>query len=78
VGREIDRIKEMLVKRIANLVNAARKDGSIAPGPPARTVALAVIGALEGAVIMLAGKAPHDEELAARAVAGVIGLRSPF
>ncbi|HEX2232395.1 MAG TPA: TetR/AcrR family transcriptional regulator [Thermoleophilaceae bacterium] len=77
VGLEIDRIKEMLVKRIASLVNAGRKNGSIAPGPPARTVALAVIGALEGAVIMLAGKAPHDEELAARAVAGVTGLRNP-
>jgi hypothetical protein len=35
------------------------------------------MGALEGAVIALAGQAPHDELLAARAVAGVLGLDSP-
>jgi hypothetical protein len=39
-------------------------------------VALAYFGALEGAVIALAGQAPHDELLAARAVAGVLGLDS--
>jgi hypothetical protein len=32
------------------------------------------VGALEGAVIALAGEAPHDEELAERAAAGVLGL----
>jgi hypothetical protein len=37
-------------------------------------VALAVMGALEGAVIGLAGQEPNDELLAARAVAGVLGL----
>jgi hypothetical protein len=37
-------------------------------------VALALGGALEGAVIALAGQAPHDEVLAARAVAGVLGV----
>jgi hypothetical protein len=44
------------------------------PGPPARVVALALIGAMEGAVIELAGQAPHDELLAARAAAGVLGV----
>ncbi len=34
-------------------------------------------GALEGAVISLAGQAPHDEHLAARAVAGVLGTDAP-
>jgi hypothetical protein len=34
------------------------------------------MGALEGAVIALAGQAPHDELLAARAAAGVLGLDS--
>jgi hypothetical protein len=38
---------------------------------------LAFLGALEGAVIALAGQAPHDELLAARAAAGVLGLDSP-
>ena len=32
-------------------------------------------GALEGAVIAVAGQAPHDELLAVRAVAGVLGMR---
>lgn len=74
VGREIERIWETGVKRCARLVNAGRKAGSIPPGPPARAVALALLGALEGTVIALAGHAPHDEPLAARAVAGSLGL----
>jgi hypothetical protein len=71
VGREIERIWETGVKRCVKLINAGRKAGSIPPGPPARAVALALLGALEGAVIALAGHLPHDELLAARAVAGV-------
>jgi len=77
VGREIERISEAGVKRVARLTDAGRRDGSIPPGPPARAVAMAFWGALEGAVIALAGQAPHDEELAARAAAGVLGLDSP-
>jgi AcrR family transcriptional regulator len=76
VGREIERISETGVKRVVRLINAGRRDGSIPPGPPARAVALAFFGALEGAVIALAGQAPHDERLAARAVAGVLGLEA--
>jgi AcrR family transcriptional regulator len=74
IARELRRIQEGLVKRLVRLIDAGRKDGSIPPGPPARAVALACIGALEGAVITLAGQAPHDEHLAAGAVAGVLGL----
>jgi len=77
VGREIERISGTGVKRVARLINAGRRDGSIPPGPPARAVALAFLGALEGAVIALAGQAPHDELLAPRAAAGVLGLGSP-
>jgi AcrR family transcriptional regulator len=77
VGRETERILETGVKRVARLIDAGRRDGSIPPGPPARAVALACMGALEDAVIALAGQAPHDELLAARAVAGVLGLDSP-
>jgi AcrR family transcriptional regulator len=75
VGRELERISQTGVKRVARLINAGRRDGSIPPGPPVTAVALAAMGALEGAVIALAGQAPHDEILAARAVAGVLGLR---
>jgi AcrR family transcriptional regulator len=76
VGRETERIWEGGVKRYARLINAGRKAGSIPPGPPAREVAMALLGALEGAVIALAGHAPHDELLAARAVAGTLGVDS--
>ena len=74
MGRMLERASEGGVKRVARLVTAGRRDGSIPPGPPARTVGLACMGALEGAVIALAGQAPHDEALAERAVAGVLGL----
>ena len=74
IARELERVQEGLVRRLVRLVNAGRRDGSIPPGPPARAVALAFVGAMEGAVIGLAGQAPHDELLAARAVAGVLGL----
>jgi AcrR family transcriptional regulator len=74
VGRELERVSKTLVKRCTRLINAGRRTGSIPPGPPARAVALAFVGALEGSVIALAGQAPHDELLAARAAAGVLGL----
>jgi AcrR family transcriptional regulator len=74
VGREVERISETFIKRCARLIEAGRRAGSIPSGPPARAVALAFAGALEGAVIELAGQAPHDELLAARAALGVLGL----
>jgi AcrR family transcriptional regulator len=77
VGRAVQRTGKTLAKRCAALIEAGRGDGSIPPGPPADTVARAYIGALEGAVIELAGQKPHDEVLAARAAAGVLGLQPP-
>jgi AcrR family transcriptional regulator len=77
VGRELERVSGALVRRCVRLINAGRRDGLIPPGPPARAVALALVGAIEGAVIELAGQAPHDELLVARAAAGVLGLDSP-
>jgi AcrR family transcriptional regulator len=74
LGREMERVSRTLFKQCARLIDAGRRDGSIPPGPPTQAVAVAVWGALEGAVIALAGKAPHDEVLAARAVAGVLGV----
>lgn len=76
VGREIGRVTGRLIEHCARLIAAGRRDGSIPPGPPARTVALAFLGTVEGAVIALAGRAPHDELLAARAASGVLGLGS--
>jgi hypothetical protein len=74
VARHLDRVSEGLVKRCTRLIQAGRRAGTIPVGPPARAVALAFVGAMEGAVIELAGQAPHDEVLAARAAAGVLGL----
>ncbi len=74
IGRELERIQRALVKRISRLVESGRRTGAIPAGPPPEAVALALIGALEGAVITLAGRAPDDELLAARAAAGVLGL----
>ena len=76
VGRATERIWQGGVRRCAGLVGAGRRAGSIPPGPPARTVAVALLGALEGGVIALVGHAPDDELLAARAVAGVLGIDS--
>ena len=74
VGRRLERVSESLVKRCTRLISAGRRAGTIPAGPPGRAVALALVGAMEGAVIQLAGQAPHDEVLAARAAAGVLGL----
>jgi AcrR family transcriptional regulator len=74
VGRAIARISDGGVKRVVRLINAGRRMGTIPAGPPARAVALAFFGAMEGTVIQVAGQAPHDEVLVARAVAGVLGL----
>lgn len=74
VGRHLERVSESLLKRCTRLIGAGRRVGRIPPGPPARAVALAFVGALEGTVIQLAGAAPHDEVLAARVAAGVLGL----
>jgi hypothetical protein len=76
VGHEIQRIGKALVKLCARLIETGRRAGSIPPGPPAKAVALAFWGALEGAVIAVAGQAPYDEVLAARAAAGVLGLEN--
>jgi AcrR family transcriptional regulator len=76
VGREIQRVYGAGIERVARLVTAGRRDGSIPPGPPAKTVAMAFMGALEGTVIPIAGQVPYDGELAARATAGVLGLKT--
>jgi hypothetical protein len=77
VGRAIQRIAADLVADCARLVRAGRRDGSIPPGPPVEAVAAAFWGALEGAVIALSGRVPHDELLAVRTVAGVLGVEPP-
>ena len=74
LGREIEDFDAGQLERCERLIDAGRTMGSVPPGPPVKTVALACLGAVEGAVIKLAGNEPHDEFLAARAVIGVLGL----
>lgn len=74
VGRTVEEGYEALITHCTGLIEAGREAESIPPGPPARAVALAFVGALEGTVIALAGQAEHDELLAARTAAGVLGL----
>lgn len=74
VGRAVEKAYDLLVAQCLSLIDEGRKQGTIPPGPPSRALALAFVGALEGVVNALTGQAPHDELLAARAIAGVLGL----
>ncbi|MGH3860526.1 TetR/AcrR family transcriptional regulator [Actinokineospora sp.] len=74
VGDVVERSYALLTDTCRLLIEAGRDNGSIPPGPPVDVLASAYIGALEGTVIALAGRAPHDELLAARVAAGVLGL----
>lgn len=77
VGRMLDQMGKTLFRHCAQLIETGRREGSIPPGPPAMVVASAWLGAMEGVVIALAGREPHDEELVASATAGVLGLEGP-
>jgi AcrR family transcriptional regulator len=76
VGRAVREIEKENTRRVTELIADGRRDGSIPAGPPAGTLALAALGAIEGLAIVLAGAAPHDEVLAERAIRGVLG-RAP-
>jgi AcrR family transcriptional regulator len=73
VGRAVEAATESLIKRCAKLIAAARREGSLPPGAPPKTLARAYLGALEGVVIGLAGHAPYDELLTERAIRGLLG-----
>jgi len=74
VGRQVEEAYELLVARCVQLIDGGRAASTIPAGPPSPAVALALVGAVEGTTIMLAGQTPHDEVLAERAAAGVLGL----
>ena len=63
-----------VVADCAALVEAAQAAGTARADVPPRVLALAVVGALEGLVINLAGQAPADEVLAERAVDGLLAV----
>lgn len=74
VGEKLREVERQLVADCARLVAAGRRRGAIPPGPPPRTMARAYFGAVEGLVINLAGRAPHDADLAERTVRGLLSL----
>ena len=76
VGRAVREAVARVLADCARLITAGRRDGSIPPGPPPPVLATAVMSAIEGLVIGVAGQAPHDELLAERALLGLLGLPS--
>lgn len=77
VGDRIREVERQLVADCARLVTAGRRTGAIPPGPPPRAMAKAYFGAVEGLVINLQNKAPHDAPLAENAVRGLLSLPPP-
>ncbi|MFI1283756.1 TetR family transcriptional regulator [Streptomyces sp. NPDC020858] len=74
VGRAITEIADRFVADCAALIAAARAAGTVPAGPPPQETAQACLGVVEAVGIQLAGQAPHDTELAERAVRGLLGL----
>jgi len=72
VGRAVWDLADTLRKRVERLIVRGRRDGSIPPGPPARVLAAAVLSAIEGLSIGVAGRTPHDADLAERLVVGLL------
>lgn len=74
VGWAVETVAKDLGRRFSSLVTSGRRDGAIPPGPPAKTLAVAILGAVEGLAIHVTG-APHDEVIAERLVCGALGLK---
>ena len=74
IRHALDETEASLIARTAKLITRARRNGSIPPGPPAKTIAAGIFGGLEGLVIQLSGQEPHDTLLAERLVRGLLGL----
>jgi AcrR family transcriptional regulator len=76
VGQAVEDVAKDLGRRFSALINSGRRVGVIPPGPPAKTLAVAILGAVEGLAIHIAG-APHDELIAERTVRGALGINPP-
>jgi AcrR family transcriptional regulator len=74
IGDAVRAIVVELVGRVQGLIEAGREQGAIPPGPPARTLAGALLAAIEGAVIAVAGHVRDDEEVAERVARGLIAV----
>lgn len=74
VAVAVEAALEKLTELFTRLIRAGRRSGSVPPGPRATVLAPAMVGAIEGAVIAMAGKPPYDEVAAERVVLGMLGL----
>jgi AcrR family transcriptional regulator len=74
VGRAVEDVVRRLVADCTRLITAGRRTGAIPPGPPARILAGAYLGAIEGLMISISGQAPYDVVLAERVALGLLGL----
>jgi hypothetical protein len=74
IGAAVRDVAAELVLRLERLIAAGRAQGAIPPGPSARTLAMASLSAIEGAVIALAGHPGDDEEVAERVARGLLGV----
>jgi AcrR family transcriptional regulator len=70
-------VKAELISRVSRLVTRGRRLGHIPPGPPVRTMARGIIGALEGLVIWVEGDAPYDTQMAERLMLGLLTNTGP-
>ena len=74
VGRAVEDVVRRLVADCTRLITAGRRTGAIPPGPPARVLAGAYLGTIEGLMISISGQAPYDVILAERVALGLLGL----
>lgn len=74
VGHAVNAATSRVVANCAELIRAGRSDGSIPSGVDSQVLATGVVAAVEGLVIGLAGHIPEDEQLADRAVLGLLGV----
>jgi AcrR family transcriptional regulator len=77
VGNFVAEVVDAGIDFIAALIGAAQDAGAISGDIPARVLALAYFGALEGAAIQLSGQPRYDELLAERVALGALGLTAP-
>jgi AcrR family transcriptional regulator len=74
VGKAVEEAVERVLEACTGLIESGREKGTIPAGPPARVLALGLVGAVEGLVINLAGDAPFDVQLAEQIVLGLLGV----
>ena len=74
INQALQEVTDRSVDVVAKLITAGRTASALPPGSPARAVARAYIGVLDGVVSHLGAHAPLDAQFAENAVLGVLGL----